>query len=136
MEKCSVTRMEKPISVWNTIRVESVRSGAVRTNALRCAADHNREQTAAWWFSLKSRSQPKGCFTAPKTVGCIGWRGGSHWDHWCACDDDPERSCAELDMAVFGGRGPSWYWAPTMPRPRTNLRSPSNRRSATSSLLW
>lgn len=29
---------------------------------------------------------------------------GSHWDHWCACDDDPERSCAELDMAVFGGR--------------------------------
>jgi hypothetical protein len=38
---------------------------------------------------------------------------GSHWDHWCACDDDPERSCAELDMAVFGGRGPSWYWAPT-----------------------
>lgn len=38
---------------------------------------------------------------------------GSHWDHWCACDDDPERSCAELDMAVFGGRGPRWYWAPT-----------------------
>lgn len=38
---------------------------------------------------------------------------GSHWDHWCACDDDPERSCAELDMAVFGGRGPIWYWAPT-----------------------
>lgn len=38
---------------------------------------------------------------------------GSHWDHWCACDDDPERSCAELDMAVFGDRGPRWYWAPT-----------------------
>lgn len=38
---------------------------------------------------------------------------GSHWDHWCACDDDPERSCAELDMDVFGDRGPSWYWAPT-----------------------
>lgn len=38
---------------------------------------------------------------------------GSHWDHWYACDDDPERSCAELDMAVFGGRGPRWYWAPT-----------------------
>nr|DAU43683.1 MAG TPA: hypothetical protein [Caudoviricetes sp.] len=38
---------------------------------------------------------------------------GSHWDHWCACDDDPERSCAELDMAVFGGLGPRWYWAPT-----------------------
>lgn len=38
---------------------------------------------------------------------------GSHWAHWCACDDDPERSCAELDMAVFGGRGPIWYWAPT-----------------------
>lgn len=37
---------------------------------------------------------------------------GSHWDHWCACDDDPERSCAELDMAVFGGRGPRWHWAP------------------------
>lgn len=36
---------------------------------------------------------------------------GSHWDHWCACDDDPERSCAELDMAVFGDRGPRWYWA-------------------------
>lgn len=38
---------------------------------------------------------------------------GSHWDHWCACDDDPERSCAELDMAVFGGCGPRWCWAPT-----------------------
>ena len=38
---------------------------------------------------------------------------GSHWDHSCACDDDPERSCAELDMAVFGGRGTRWYWAPT-----------------------
>lgn len=38
---------------------------------------------------------------------------GSHWDHWCACDDDPERSCAELGMAVFGDRGPRWYWAPT-----------------------
>lgn len=38
---------------------------------------------------------------------------GSHWDHWCACDDDPERSCAELDMDVFGDRGPRWYWAPT-----------------------
>lgn len=38
---------------------------------------------------------------------------GSHWDHWCACDDDPERSCAKLDMAVFGDRGPRWYWAPT-----------------------
>lgn len=38
---------------------------------------------------------------------------GSHWDHWCACDDDPERSCAELDMAVFGGRGTRWHWAPT-----------------------
>lgn len=38
---------------------------------------------------------------------------GSHWDHWCACDDAPERSCAELDMAVFGVRGPRLYWAPT-----------------------
>lgn len=38
---------------------------------------------------------------------------GSHWDHWCACDDSPERSCAELDMAVFGGRCTRWYWAPT-----------------------
>lgn len=39
---------------------------------------------------------------------------GSHWGHWCACDDDPELSCAELNAAVFGGRGPGWYWAPVV----------------------
>lgn len=38
---------------------------------------------------------------------------GSHWDHWCACDDDNSLSYGALDMAVFGGRGPRWYWAPT-----------------------
>ena len=38
---------------------------------------------------------------------------GSHWDHWCACDDDPKLSCGALDEAVFGGRGIRWYWAPT-----------------------
>lgn len=36
---------------------------------------------------------------------------GSHWVHWCACDDDPERSCAELDMAVFGCTHPGWHWS-------------------------
>lgn len=36
---------------------------------------------------------------------------GSHWDHWCACDDDPERSCAELDMAVFGCAYSGWHWS-------------------------
>lgn len=49
---------------------------------------------------------------------------GSHWDHWCACDDDPERSCAELDMAVFGDRGPRWYWAPTTDYAPASAESP------------
>ena len=38
---------------------------------------------------------------------------GSHWDHWCACDDDNSLSCGALDAAVFGGSGLRWYWAPT-----------------------
>lgn len=38
---------------------------------------------------------------------------GSHWDHRCACDDDNSLSCGALDMAVFGGSGLRWYWAPT-----------------------
>lgn len=37
---------------------------------------------------------------------------GSHWDHRCACDDDNSLSCGALDMAVFGGSGLRWYWAP------------------------
>lgn len=37
---------------------------------------------------------------------------GSHYDHLCACDTDPSRSCGSLDKAIFGGALLDWYWAP------------------------
>ena len=37
---------------------------------------------------------------------------GSHYDHLCACDTDPSRSCGILDKAIFGGALLDWYWAP------------------------
>ena len=38
--------------------------------------------------------------------------GGTHWRHTCVCDDDSPQSCAELDLAVFGGcLSFGWYWA-------------------------
>lgn len=36
---------------------------------------------------------------------------GSHWDHWCACDDDNSLSCGALDTIVFGCAYSGWHWS-------------------------
>lgn len=111
MEKCSVTRMEKPISVEG----ETCEGCAFRCTGNDCVGPYCDGGSDGRPVKFIAVTEPvEGMLYRAKNGRMYRLAEGSHWDHWCACDDDdPERSCAELDMDVFGDRGPRWYWAPT-----------------------
>lgn len=102
--------MEKPISVEG----ETCEGCAFRCTGNDCVGPYCDGGSDGRQVKFIAVTEPvEGMLYRAKNGRMYRLAEGSHWNHWCACDDDPKRSCAELDMAVFGGRGPSWYWAPT-----------------------